>query len=217
MCVTAALAIAGAATSAYGYVESKSQQKKNEKAVSKQNAEQAKVAKQNQIAAQASQRAEKLRQQQMELDFSRRQRDIIRSAQAARSLGTARAVAQGASTGDTSAQASRQQNKSQQGLDVLSNLQNIMIGRGIFKENENIFKAQSKGAQYQTQANIYASQAQQASQASQSAYQLFGSGQSLIQNSGTFSNVFATARSGVTDLFGNSGGWQTSTSYESLK
>lgn len=194
-------AAVGIGTSIFGASESNKATKKQNQAIAKANAQQMKVDEQNQKASAASVRAERLRAQQMELEGLRRRRDIIRQAQGARSLGIARANAQGALTTDSSVQAGTQQLASQQRVDTLANLQNIMIGRGLFKENEAIYKAQAKGATIQTQANQYQSLAAQYGNQAQYGQQLFGAGLSIAQSAPAFGRVASTTFSGAYDLF----------------
>lgn len=195
---------AGIGTSIYGASKQAKETKKANKSIGKANAAQREVTRQNQIASAASVRAEAARKQQMELEGIRRRRDIIRQAQGARALGIARANQSGAATTDSSVVASGQQLASQQRADTLANLQNIMIGRQIYKENINIYKAQAKGAGFQTQANVYGSQAQQSSNAANYGQQIFGMGTTIASTGPTLQRV----ASDHMDLF-NSNPWQT--------
>lgn len=193
----------GLGASIYGASEQKKSVKKQNREIDKANAKQQEVAKQNKLASQASVNAERARLQQMELEGIRRRRDIQRQAQGARALGIARANSSGASLTDSSVQAGQQQLAATQRADTLANLQNIMIGRTIYKENAKAYAAQAKGAQFQTQANNYLSQAQQISNSSQYQQQIFGAGIQLAGNAQTFGRVAENTFSGVRDIFSN--------------
>lgn len=197
-------AIIGGAVAVKGMVDQKSAVKKQNSQIKKANAANAAVAEQNVLASEASVRAEALRAQQMELEGLRRRRDIIRQAQGARSLGLARANAQGALAGNASSvQAGQQQVNSTQRADVLANLQNIQIGRGLFAENKAIYEAQAQGATIQTQANNYMTSAQTYANRANSAQALFGAGMNIMGNAQTIGNVASTVRTGAYNLFGN--------------
>lgn len=193
-------AVLGLGLSAYGAVKNSQATKKANSQQKKADAANAQVAGQNKLAAEASVRAEALRAQQMELEGMRRRRDIVRQAQGARALGLARATAQGAE--GSSVQAGQQQVNSQQRQDVLSNLQNIMLGRGMFEENKNIYNAQSKGAQIQAQSNQYMSNAQSYMNSASQAQQYTGFGINLMNSAQTINNVGTTVLGGAYNLFG---------------
>lgn len=193
-------AIVGIGLAGYGAYESNKNTKKANRQISASNKEQKKLSKANQEASAASVRAEALREQQMELEGLRRRRDVIRQAQGARALGLARANAAGA-IGSSSVQAGQQQVASSERLDILANLQNIMLGRGVFEENRNIYAAQAKGAQIQTNINQYQSAAQGYASTAGMYQQVFGAGVSLAQNAQTIGNVTKTAFSGARDIF----------------
>jgi hypothetical protein len=204
---TAVAAVAGLASAAYGASQQSKATKKANKAAKKANAQQQLVQEQTQIASEASIRAEALREKQMELEGIRRRRDIIRMAQASQSLSAARSVAQGVQQ-SSSARSGRSQIASQARVDTLANMQNIMIGRGIFEENRNITQAQAQGAQFQSNANIFASQQQQYMNQASYGQQLVGAGLGIAQNATTFGNIATTS------IFGSSqsiGPWQTTT------
>lgn len=193
-------AILGIGTAAYGAIQSRKATKNANKQVAKANSQQKIVSQANKEASAASLRAEKLREQQMELEGIRRRRDVIRQAQGARALGIARANASNA-LGGSSVQAGQQQAASQERVDILANLQNIALGRGVFDANYDIYKAQSKGASAQTSINQYTSAAQ--GYANQASYyqSVFGAGINLAQNAQTIGNVATNIRSGARDIF----------------
>jgi hypothetical protein len=195
-------AVVGIGTAAYGAYQNDKQTDRANRSIAQSNAAQKKVAEQNKIASQHSVAAEKLRKQQMELEGIRRRRDIIRQAQGARALGIARANASGAALTDSSVQAGQQQAATSQRADTLANLQNIQIGRNIFKENMEIYKAQAKGATIQTQANQYQSMAQQSMNNAQWGQQLFGAGLNIAQSAPAFGRVATNIASGTYNLFG---------------
>jgi len=196
MAFAAVAAIAGLGVAAYGAKEQAKNVKKANSAAAKANAESKKVQEQTQVASEASIRAELLREKQMELEGIRRRRDIIRMSQAQQSISVARSVAQGAQQ-SSSAKTGKSQIGAQERVDTLSNMQNIMIGRGIFEENRNITAAQAQGAQYQSNANIYSSQQQGYMNQASVGQQYMGFGLGLMQNAVTVGNVATTS------IFGN--------------
>lgn len=206
---SAIIGAAGLGVAGYGAYKSNQATKKANQQTSKANAEQKKLAKVQQEASDASVRAEALREQQMELEGIRRRRDVIRQAQGARALGIARSNAAGA-MGSSGQVGGQQQVASQERMDVLANLQNIMLGRGIFEENRNIYAAQAKGSSIQTQVNQYASAASQYGAQANYYQSVFGAGLNLAQSGPTFSNVYTTMTQGARDVFAPStSGWQT--------
>lgn len=141
----------------------------------------------------------------------RRQRQIQREAQNAKSLGVARAVSGGVNIGaDSSVVSSAQQIASRERVDMLANFQNIMIGRGVFAENKKITEAQARGSAIQTTANNYSMAAQSYSNQAQQGQQLFGAGVSILQNFDTINRVGTQITSSARDLF-NPNPWQTTT------
>lgn len=179
----------GVGSAVFGASQQKKAIKKSNKATAAANAQQKKVQQQTQIASEASIRAEALREKQMELEGVRGRRNTIRAAQGARALGLARAVGQGVGTGDSGVRSGQQSVRSQERVDLLANLQNIDIGRGIFAENRAITQAQAKGAQFQTAANIFASQAQTSLNSAQTGQQIFGFGLNLATNATSIGNT----------------------------
>lgn len=206
----AVTAVAGLATAAYGASQQAKNVKKANSAAAKANAESKKVQEQTQVASEASIRAELLREKQMELEGIRRRRDIIRMSQAQQSLSAARAVAQGVQQ-SSSARTGKSQIGTQERVDVLSNMQNIMIGRGIFEENRNITAAQAQGAQYQSNANIFSSQQQGYMNQASVGQQYMGFGLGLMQNAVTVGNVATTSIFGSSQSAQPIGYWNTTT------
>lgn len=198
MAFTAVAAAVGLGTAIYGASQQAKNVKKANKAAASANEQQQLVQEQTQIASEASIRAEALREKQMELEGLRRRRDVIRMAQGAAALSTARAVGQGVSTTDSAVRGGRQQVASQGRVDVLANLQNIMIGRGVFEENRNITQAQAQGAQFQTNANVFQSQQQSYMNQAGTGQQLVGFGLNLVSAAPTIGRVATTS------LFGDS-------------
>jgi hypothetical protein len=193
MAFTAVSAAIGLGTAIYGASQQAKNVKKANKAAESANKQQKLVQEQTQIASEASIRAEQLRERQMELEGLRRRRDILRSAQAARSLGLAAAIAQGVDPGSSSVQAGQQSARSRQTVDLLANIQNIEIGRGVFEENRKITQAQAKGAQYQTNANIFQSQQQSYLNKAGTGQQLVGFGLNLVSAAPTIGRVATTS------------------------
>lgn len=193
-------AIVGLGTAAYGAYQQKKSTSKANAQIAQANKAQKKIAQANKEASEASVRAEKLREKQMELEGIRRRRDVIRQAQGARALGIARANAANA-IGSSSVQAGQQQTASRERVDILANLQNIMLGRGIFEENRNIYAAQAKGAQLQGQVNQYTSAAQGYTNQASMYQQVFGAGLSIASNAQTIGNVVSTTFQGARDIF----------------
>lgn len=151
----------GLGTAAYGASQQSKQIRKANAATATANAAQRKVQQASVDASKASAAAEALRQQQMRLEGVRARRQILRNANAGQAISVARSVAQTGTTNSSSAQAGKQSVATQGRIDVLANLQNIMIGEGIFGQNQKIFEANSRGAQAQTVANIASSQSAQ--------------------------------------------------------
>lgn len=199
---SAIVGAAGLGLSAYGMNKERSSVKAQNKEIAKSNAAQAKVAKASKDASAASLAAEKVRLQQMELEGIRRRRDIMRQAQAARSLGLARANAQGAlSAGTSSAVAGQQQMASLERADTLANNQNISIGRQIFAENKKIYDAQARGAQYQSQSNLALANAQAYGNQSSYASRLFGAGMNIAGSAVAAGNVAETMFGRASGMF----------------
>lgn len=98
--------------------------------------------------------AEAQRRQAMEMDARRRQTEIIRNQQRARSLGLAAATSQGASRG-TGLQGGYGQISGQTGTDILGVQQNLQIGRNIFDINANITNQRLAASDLET---LYAQQ-----------------------------------------------------------
>lgn len=93
----------------------------------------------------ASKRAEKLREKQMNLEATRRQREIIRQRQVANSQALAVATAQGAAQG-TGLQGGYGAVAGATGRQAVSTSQNTQIGSGIFQANAAADNAQSISA-----------------------------------------------------------------------
>lgn len=201
-------AVVGLGTAAYGAVKQNQQVKKANRQAQAANLQSIQVQKESVKAAQASQRAEALRLKQMRVEGIRRRRDIMRQAQAARSVGIARAIAQGG-LDSTSAQAGQNAASTNQRIDVLANLQNIMIGEGIFAENKKITEANTRGANFQTVANTYNAASQQSRNNAEGAQQWVGLGLNLLNNAGTIGRVGGNA---YDTLFGNPWAATTTTS-----
>jgi hypothetical protein len=79
-------------------------------------------------------RAEELRKRQMEIDSTRKQRQMIRESQQARAKALAVSTAQG-SADSTGLQGAYGQISGQSGVNVLGVRQNEEIGAGIFEQN----------------------------------------------------------------------------------
>lgn len=94
-------------------------------------------------AASASRDAERLRLQQLELESLRRQRSIIRQAQAARAQAIASAQGRGALSSDVLSGALGQI-QSQAGQQLVSQNENTAIARGIFDANATASFARSR-------------------------------------------------------------------------
>lgn len=90
-------------------------------------------------------RAEELRKRQMELDSTRKQRQIIRESQQARAKALAVATAQG-SADSTGIQGAYGQISGQSGVNALGVQQNTEIGAGIFEQNRLTTMANIRGA-----------------------------------------------------------------------
>jgi hypothetical protein len=139
----------------------KKQAKDSKKAAKKQNKIIKKtivplLKKQGELEAQASAasaRAEALRAQQMELDATRTQRQVVRNAILARAQSLSAATNQGA--GESSGffgslnQITSEANRQLGGI-----FQNLSIGRGIFKENAAMAEFITQGNQARTDVNI---------------------------------------------------------------
>lgn len=131
MCISAIIAAVGVAASIAGTAVS-------------YRASQQQVKAQKQLVA-AQQSAENSRQQQMNLDATRKKREIIRQAQVARAAAVSTANAQGA--GDTSALAGAEGAISgQSGVNYLGVAQNQQIGNDIFSANASAGAARMKEA-----------------------------------------------------------------------
>lgn len=88
-----------------------------------------------------------LRKQQMELDATRRQREIVRQSIAARSASLAVATAQGGNTTGSSALMGAYGGISgRTGVNTLGVTQNLEIGRGLFAAQDRITKTQLEAA-----------------------------------------------------------------------
>lgn len=153
--VGAASAVAGAGISGYAAVESSNANRK-------------------QMAAQR--RAEEARRQQMNLDATRRRREMLRQAQVARAQAVSTASNQGASEGSGLAGALGQI-EGQTGSNILGLNQNQELGNRIFDAN--------------ALASTYAQQAASANAFGAVGSQLQSLGGSLIKNEGLI-NKFGT-------------------------
>lgn len=196
-------AVLGVGTAIAGAVGSKKATKKANRANAAAAEQQRLAHEQTVFASEASIRAEALRERQMELEGIRRRRDIIRQTQSAEAQGIAAAISQGVSIGSSSVQAGRQQAASRERVDILSNLQNIMIGAGIFEENREITRRQTKAAEFTSGANINMSQAQTHMNQAGMFQNMMGFGLNLAQSGPQINSVFQSSFGGA-GLFGNS-------------
>jgi len=175
--VLTAVAVAGLGLSAFGASQSYSA------ARSQATAQQGMIAEQ--------QKQEALRQQAMELDARRRQREILRNQQRARSMSLTTATAQGASFGSVLPGAFGQIS-GQAGTQGLGVSQNLEIGRGMFASNM---------VESQYKMDYAAAGAQMA----------FGQGLStlggaIVSNLGTIGNLSGNAFGG-SNTFGQAAGY----------
>lgn len=90
------------------------------------------------------------RRQAMELDASRKQKEVIRNQQRARSLALTTATAQGASRG-SGLQGGYGQISGQSGVNALGIQQNLQIGRNIFDYNYQISQNRIAASELETQ------------------------------------------------------------------
>lgn len=118
-----AVAAVGAGVSVAGQMQQKSAAKKMAAA------EQDRILQEQAIEAQ--------RQKQMELEAKRRQLEILRQGQRARSLALATTTNQGAQFG-SGLEGAYGQASGQEGSQLLAGTQNLEIGRGIFGLNQNV-------------------------------------------------------------------------------
>lgn len=113
-------------------------------AYSQHRAAQAQSQYQSQVASQQA-KIEKAKRQQMELDATRRQREIIRQQQRARSAALANATSQGAQQG-SGLFGGYGQIGGQTGVNLLGVQQNLELGRNIFDANAAITSASARYA-----------------------------------------------------------------------
>lgn len=98
--------------------------------------------------SQAEQRAESLRQQQMQLESIRRERDIMRQAQAARAQSISQAVNDGVSaTGSSILPGLQGQIASQESRSVTATEENLAIGNATFAANADASRARADKAE----------------------------------------------------------------------
>lgn len=147
----------------------------------------------NKASIALQQKVEAQRQQAMELDARRKEMEIIRTQQRARSLALTNSTAQGASLG-SGLQGGYGQISGQSGVNTLGIQQNLGIGRNIFGLNEQI-----------SQQKIAMSDANQQMQLGQG---LTSFGGSLMGSAQSAGKIFSGYGNGVpkTDYFGQSGG-----------
>lgn len=164
--ITAAAAVAGAATSVFGTIKQAEAQK---------------------TASRASQQAEALRKQQMELDSRRRMNQLMRASATARARSIAAASARGA-TFSSAAEGGLGSIQSQTGFNVLSEAENLDIGRDIFDANATFSQAKASAANYDAIGDF---------------------GKTLFQNSQTIGQIGTTLFTGSR---GPIGSWETTVS-----
>lgn len=97
-------------------------------------------------ASDASQRGEDIRAQQLELENTRRQRALLRQAQAASAQSLATATARGVAQSDI-APGAIGQIESQLGQNLLAQSENTALSRGIFDANRDIAEAKADAAE----------------------------------------------------------------------
>lgn len=136
--ILATAAVAGVGMSAYGTIQSSKAAKANAAA--------------QQQMIQQEQQAEALRRQAMELDARRRQLEVVRQQQRARSMGLAAANAQGAMFG-SGLQGGYGQIAGQSGVNMLGIQQNLGLGQQMFDVNAQISQSKIAMAQAQSQAS----------------------------------------------------------------
>lgn len=100
-----------------------------------------------QDATAASKRAEDIRRQQMELENTRRQREILRKSQAARAQAIATASTRGALQSDVVPGAIGQI-ETNTGQALVAQAENTALSRGIFDANAEYIQAKSDAATY---------------------------------------------------------------------
>lgn len=88
-----------------------------------------------QKAAKAQQRQEGIRKQQMNLDYARRRREMIRKAMIAQATGISNATTQGAAASDSAVQGGIAQATQNANLSVLGADQNMELGENMFSAN----------------------------------------------------------------------------------
>ncbi len=113
-----------------------------------------KTASANQSIAGEEQKQEAVRKQAAELDARRRQLEIIRNQQRARSLALSRGVAQGAGVDSTGVLGGYGQIAGDTGTNILGVTQNLGLANQLFASNSNISGYRGQIAGYQSQASL---------------------------------------------------------------
>ncbi len=103
-----------------------------------------------QEATQASVQAETIREQQMALESTRQQREMIRQTQAAQSLGLARSVNQGGGVDDTALFGAYGQVQGAYGRASNADYQNLQLGHQLFGANRDYANATGRAMSYET-------------------------------------------------------------------
>ena len=153
-----------------------------------------------QAAIAAQQEAEKLRKEQMDLDATRRRREVLRSSIAARSASLAVTTAQGAAyEGGSSLPGAYGSISGRAGVNAAGINQNQELGTGIFDAHQDQLAAYGRAANAQSK---------------QAMWQGLGSlGGAIINNAGTIGQIGEFASGKVGQLLAPKGGYTGFTSF----